>query len=153
MAAAEGGKVVSLPARLYYGQGDGHEGIVECGLSAAEVPQFRPLSCRRQYFEAKEGEAQEISVEPPEVPPPTCTAGGTGWGYATIWEAEGRVQRDGPKEAAVEQLDLGRDVAANHSLSDAPPRRPPVPNGGVLATPPNRSCSSHQSEGSNRTHW
>jgi hypothetical protein len=25
-----------LPARLYYGQGGGHEGILECGLSAAE---------------------------------------------------------------------------------------------------------------------
>ena len=39
------------------------------------------------------------------------------------------MQRDGSKEAAMEQLDLGRDVAANRSSSDAPPRRPPVPNG------------------------
>ena len=38
LEAVEGGKVVSPPARLYYGQGGGHEGISECGLLAAEVP-------------------------------------------------------------------------------------------------------------------
>ena len=38
LAAAEGGKVVPLPARLCYGQGGGHEGILECGLSSAKVP-------------------------------------------------------------------------------------------------------------------
>ena len=43
---------------------------------------------------------------------------------------------------AVERLDLGRDVAANRSSSNAPPRRPPVPNGGASATPSNWSCSS-----------
>ncbi len=102
LEAAEGGEVVSLPARLYYGQGGGHEGISECGLSAAEVPRFGPSCCRCQYFEGKEGEDQEISAEPPDFPPPTCTTGGTGWGHATIWEAEGGVRRDGSEEAAVE---------------------------------------------------
>ena len=29
---------------------------------------------------------------------------------------------------AIERLDLERDVVANRSSSDAPPRRPPVPN-------------------------
>ena len=143
--------MVSLPARLYYGQGNGHEGISECGFLAAEVPRFGPSRCRRQYFEGKEGEAQEILAEPPEVPAPTCTTRGTGWGHVTIWEAEGGVRRDGSKAAAVERMDLRRDVATNCSLSDAPPRRPPVPNGGASATPPNWSCSSQRSEGSNHT--
>ena len=38
LAAAEGGMVVPLPSRLYHGQGGGHKGISECGLSAAWVP-------------------------------------------------------------------------------------------------------------------
>ncbi len=54
-------------------------------------------------------------------------------------------------DPTVERLDLGRDVAANRSPSDAPPHRPPVPNRGASATPPNWSCSLHRSEGSNRT--
>jgi hypothetical protein len=64
------------------------------------------------FFEGKEGEAQKISAEPPEVPPPTCTTGGTGWGHTTLWEAEGGVQRDGSEDAAMERLDFGRDFAA-----------------------------------------
>ncbi len=44
------------------------------------------------------------------------------------------MRRDGSEEAAVERLDLGGDVAANHLSSDAPPRRPPLPNGGASAT-------------------
>ena len=52
------------------------------------------------------------------------------------------MQRDGSEEVAVERLNLGRDVAANRSSSDAPPHRPPVPvpNGGASATPSNWSC-------------
>ncbi len=51
-------------------------------------------------------------------------------GHATLWEAEEGVRRDRSEKAAMEQLDLGRDVVANRSSSDAPSRRPPVPNGG-----------------------
>jgi len=56
----------------------------------------------------------------------------TGWGHTTLWEAEGGVQRECSEEAAVEPLDLGRDVAANRSSSDAPLVWPPVPNGGGI---------------------
>ena len=96
-------------------------------------------------------EDQEISAELPDFPPQTRTTGGTGWGHATIWEAEGGVRRDGSKEAAEERLDLGGDVAANCSSSDALPHRPPVPNGGASTTPPYWSCSLQRSEGSNCT--
>ena len=143
--------MVPLPTGLYYGQGGGHEGILECGFSAAEVPRFGSSCCRCQNFEGTEGEDQEISAEPPDLPPSTCTTGGTGWGHATIWEAERGVQRDGSEETAVERLDLGGDVAANRSSSDAPPRRPPVPNGGASTTPSNWICSLQQSEGLNCT--
>jgi len=84
LGGSGGGKMVPLPARLYYGQGGGHEGILECGLSTAEVSRFGPSRRRCQNFEGKEGEPQKISAEPPEVPPPTCTTGGTGWGHATL---------------------------------------------------------------------
>ncbi len=100
-----------------------------------------------------EGEAQKLSAEPPEVPPPTCTTGGTGWGQASFWEAEGGVQREGSNETAVERLDLKRDVVANCSSSNAPPCQPPVPNGGASATPSNWGCSLQRLEGSNRTRW
>jgi len=151
LEAAEGEKVVPIPARLYYGQGGEHDGISECGFSSAKVPRYRSSCCRCQYLKGTKGEDQEISVEPPDFPPQTRTTGGTGWGHATIWEAEGGVRRDGSKEAAEERLDLGGDVAANRSSSDAPPRRPPVPNGGASTTPPYWSCSLQRSEGSNCT--
>ena len=144
LAAAEGGTVVPLPARLYHGQGGGHKGILECGLLTAEVPQFRSSHRCCQYSEGTEGEAQKILAETPEVPPPTCTTGETGWGHAPFWEGEGGVQRERSNETAVEQLDLKRDVAANRSSSNAPPRQPPVPNGGVSTTPLNWSCSSQR---------
>jgi hypothetical protein len=143
--------MVPLPTELNFGSGGGYEDISECGLPAAEGSRFGSSCCRRQYFEGTEGETQKISTWSPEVPPPTPTIGGTGWGHATIREAEGGVRRDGSEEAAVERLDLGGDVAANRPSSNAPPRWPPVPNGGALTAPPNWSRSSQRSEGSNRT--
>ena len=143
--------MVPLPTGLNFGSGGGYEGISECGLPAAEGSRFGSSCCRCQYFEGTEGETQKISTWSPEVPPPTPTIGGTGWGHATIREAEGGVRRDGSEEAAVERLDLGGDVAANCPSSDALPRRPPVPNGGASAAPPNWSRSSQRSEGSHRT--
>jgi hypothetical protein len=122
--------MVPLPTGLHPGSGSGYEGISECELPAAEGPRFGSSCCRRQYFEGTEGETQKISTWPPEVPPPPPTIGGTGWGHTTIRETEGGVRRDGSEEAAVERLDLGGNVAANRQSSDAPPRRPPVPNGG-----------------------
>jgi hypothetical protein len=113
LAAAEGGTVVPIPTRFYYGQGGRYEGISKCGISTTEVPRFGPSRRRCQNFEGTEGAAQEILAEPPEVPPAACTAGGTRASHATLWEPEGGMQRGGSDETAVERLDLSRDVAAN----------------------------------------
>jgi hypothetical protein len=77
LAAAEGGMVVPIPTRFYYGQGGRYKGILECGILTTEEPQFGPSRRRCQNFEGTEGAAQEISAELPEVPPAACTAGGT----------------------------------------------------------------------------
>ena len=146
-------KMVTLPTGLHFCLGSGHEGISECGLPAAEGSRFGSSCCRRQYFEGMEGETEEISARPPEAPPSTPTIGGTGWGHATLRETERGVRGDGSKEAAVERLDLGGDVAANRSSSNAPPLRPPVPDGGASTAPPNWSRSSQRPEESNRPRW
>ena len=43
-----------------------------------------------------------------------------------IWKIEGGMQGDGSDEATVEQLNLGRDVAANCPSGNSPPNRPPL---------------------------
>ncbi len=76
LAAAEGGKVVPIPAGLLSGEGDGYYPVLECGIPAAEDPLFGSSCHHYVYFEGTEGPAEKISTPAPDVPhDPTARRG------------------------------------------------------------------------------
>jgi hypothetical protein len=140
LVEVEGRLMVHL-ADSHHGPGDGFEGFLRCGIFPAAVSRFRSLHRRRHNFEGMESMAQEIPVDPPDVPPATPTGGVAGWGHKDVWGIEGGMQGDGSGKSNAEQLDLKRDVAANCLLGNAPLCRPPLPKRGASSTPTNWSLS------------
>jgi hypothetical protein len=62
----------------------------------------------------------------------------------SFWGVVKYLQGEYDDEASKKWLDLGRELAANCSPSDAPLHRPPVSSRGALFKPPNWRLSSKE---------
>jgi hypothetical protein len=153
MAATEGGELASVPARLLYGLGRRRETFLQCGISAAQIPYFRSSGCRCIHCEGTARLNEALLPTLPAVPPAPPTSRGAGSADMSFWEIAKHLRGECNATANEIRLDLGRELAANCSASNAPPHRTPVSNRGALYGPPNWRFSTERLDRPNGQSW
>ncbi len=146
MAALEGGPLASAPTRLLYGMGQRRKAFSQCGILAAQVPYFGPSGCSRIHCEGTARPTEALSPTSQAVPPATPTNRGAGSADTSFWRVAKNLQGECDDTANEKRLDLGRELAATCSPSDAWPHQPPVSNRGALFEFPNWCFSSKGSD-------
>jgi hypothetical protein len=146
MVAMEGGALASVPARLLYGLGRRCKTVSQCGISAAQIPYFGSLGCCRVHCEGTARSNEALLPKSPAVPPASPTSRGAGSADTSFWGIVKHLRGECGATANEIRLDLGRELAANCSPSDALPHRPPVSNRGASYGLPNQRFSTERSD-------
>ncbi len=153
LAVTEGGPLASVPTRLLYGMGQRRKAFLQCGISAAQVPYFGPSGCSPVHCEGTARPTEALSPTSPAVPLATPTNQGAGSADTSFWGVAKNLQGECNDGANEKRLDLGRELAATCSPSNAPPHQPPVSNSRALFELPNWCFSSKGSDRPNGYSW
>ncbi len=153
MAATEGGALASVPARLLYGLGQRCKTVLQCGIAAAQIPYFGSLGCCRIHCEGTARSNEALLLTSPAVPPAPPTSRGAGSADTSFWGIRKHLQGECNETANEIRLDLGGELAANRSPSEAPLHRPPVSNRGALYGLPNWRFSTERLDRPNGQSW
>ncbi len=153
LAATEGGPLASVPTRLLYGMGQRREAFLQCGILAAQVPYFGPSGCCHVHCEGTARRTEALSPTLPAVPPATPTNQGAGSTDTSFWGVAKNLQGECDDAANAKRLDLGRELVATRSPSDAPPHQLPVSNRGASFESPNQCFSSKGLDQPNGYGW
>ena len=153
LVATERGTLASVPARLLYGLGQRRETVSQCGTSAAQIPYFGSSGCCCVHCEGTARSNEALLPKLPAVPPAPPTSRGAGSADTSFGGIAKHLQGECGAMANEIQLDLGRELAANRSPSNAPPHRLPVSNRGALYGLPNQRFSTERSDRLNGQSW